>query len=288
MSPYSEPFRRWSQATGEPVVVGLSELRTTDLEEVARRYDLEFVAVFGSSVEPERRPRDLDLALMPRSPRRRPSQVELLHVLSDATEHYALDLVWLPTADWALRSQVARNGVSLLESRPGAFREFQLACYWQAVDSQWWRDRKQAYLDRFLNRTCRMDRDLITERLLQMTQYINELDLVLSEDEAEFYRNPLLHRTAERDIELLVECAARINTEVGESRGIPPSDYYSSFFSLKGDLDDDSLRRLADSARLRNLLVHQYERVELKEVYSTVKESLPLWREYLERVRKLL
>ena len=107
-------------------------------------------------------------------------------------------------------------------------------------------------------------------------------------EESAFHTNPLLHRTAERDIELLVECAARINTEIGDSKGIPPSDYYSSFFALKGLLEDEKLRRLADSARFSNLLVHQYEKVDLKEVYATVRETLPLWRHDIDKIQEFL
>ena len=112
-----------------------------------------------------------------------------------------------------------------------------------------------------------MERDLMVERLLRMSQYLAELELVLEQEESAFHTNPLLYRTAERDIELLVECAARINT---------------------GLLEDEKLRRLADSARFSNLLVHQYEKVDLKEVYATVRETLPLWRDDIDKVQEFL
>lgn len=68
-----------------------------------------------------------------------------------------------------------------------------------------------------------------------MTRHLGELETVLQHSLEDFSANPLLLRTAERDTELLVECAAKINTAIGQSKGIPPSDYYSSFFALTPD-----------------------------------------------------
>lgn len=268
--------------------MGLPAFEYPQLAATARQHALEFVAVFGSSTDPGcPRPADLDLAVMPR-PGHRLDRIELFQDLSNQLQRGDIDLVCLPGADWPVCSQIARTGRPLYEIKPGVFQDFQRANYWRTVDSGSWRTRKREYLKRFLQRRLRMDADLIVERLLRMSQYLAELELVLEQDEGAFLQNPLLHRTAERDIELLVECAARINTEIGESKGIPPSDYYSSFFALKGLLEDEKLRRLADSARLRNLLVHQYERVELTDVYATVRDTLPLWRDYLDKIQEVL
>lgn len=263
-------------------------LQNANLAEPARAHGLEFVVVFGSTTRGRRAPRDFDLAVMPQVHAQRPDRLALLGDLCESLGRADVDLVWLPTASWVLASEVARSGQVLYEERPGLFGSFRRASHWRSVDSDVWRHRKRAYLDRFLRGELHMDRDLVTEKLLQMTNYLQELELVLDRPQDEFYTNPLLHRTAERTLELLVECGARINTEVGESRGIPPSDYYSSFFALQGDLDGELLRRLADCARLRNLLVHQYEKVGLEEVYATVRDTLPLWRDYVAGVRDLL
>ena len=97
--------------------------------------------------------------------------------------------------------------------------------------------------------------------------------------------NRLLLRTAERDTELLVEFAAKINTEIGLDKGIPPSDYYSSFFALVPDwLDRDLATELAKLARLRDMLIHQYENVHPHQVYAAVVRGAPLWRAYLKLI----
>lgn len=88
---------------------------------------------------------------------------------------------------------------------------------------------------------------------------------------------------------MLVECAARINTAIGQSRGIPPSDYYSSFFALVPDwLERETASGLADAARLRSLLVHQYENVSPGQVHASAGATAPLWRRYLQAVQERL
>jgi uncharacterized protein YutE (UPF0331/DUF86 family) len=85
----------------------------------------------------------------------------------------------------------------------------------------------------------------------------------------------------------LVESAARINHEIGKSKSIPPSDDYSSFFALVPDwLDRDIASELAAVAKLRNMLVHQYEDLEARQIYEIAEKSASLWRLYLEAVSR--
>ncbi|MEW6280164.1 MAG: HepT-like ribonuclease domain-containing protein [Candidatus Eremiobacterota bacterium] len=58
-----------------------------------------------------------------------------------------------------------------------------------------------------------------------------------------------------------------------------PSDYYSSFFAL--GLDRDTAGELAEVARLRNMLVHQYEDVRPEQVHQAALHSASLWRVYI-------
>ncbi len=123
---------------------------------------------------------------------------------------------------------MARDGICLLGE--AAFERFRESAFWRRIDSGWWRQAEKRYLSRFLRGEVALDTDLIRRRLIQMTQYLSELEMVIKQSLPEFVSNPLLLRTAERDTELLVECAAKINTAIGQAKGIPPSDDYSSFF----------------------------------------------------------
>lgn len=257
------------------------------LKTISQRHSLGFVALFGSTALGATG-RDVDIAVMPLSPLDDLTDREgLFEELSRALEPAHLDLTLLSNASWLLAWQVARDGICLLGQ--SAFDRFRELAFWRKVDSQWWSWAERSYLANFLSREKTMDKDLIQRRLVQMAQYLSELEMVLGHSQEQFESNPLLLRTAERDTELLVECAAKINTAVGQSKNIPPSDYYSSFFSLVPDwLDRESAGELAKVARLRNMLIHQYEDVRPEQVYQAAKRAAPLWRTYLQAVSQKL
>ena len=250
---------------------------------IAEKHALDFVTLFGSTARGILG-RDVDLAVMPRAPLDDlSSQEELYEDLCTALHPAVVDLTFLPNASWLLNWQVARDGICLLGGP--VFERFREAAYWRKADSQSWSRAERQYLAKFLLGEVKMDRDLVCRHLTQMTQYVSELEMVLRHGQEEFESNPLLLRTAERDTELLVEFAAKINTEIGLDKGIPPSDYYSSFFALVPDwLDRDLATELAKLARLRDMLIHQYENVHPHQVYAAVVRGAPLWRAYLKLI----
>ena len=67
--------------------------------------------------------------------------------------------------------------------------------------------------------------------------------------------------------------------------GIPPADYYYSFFSMArtGWITKETAEALAELARLRNVLVHRYEELPLDTLHARL-SSLPHWRTYLKAV----
>lgn len=257
------------------------------LQALSERHHLQFVTLFGSSAR-EGRGRDVDIAVLGDfTLNSGPDAVQVWEELSDLLSPSPVDVAVLDFGSWLLNWQVARDGKCLWGH--SAFERFCEAAYWRRTDAGWWRGEEKAYLARFLKREVTVDWELLRRRLAMMSQYLGELEMVLANSEAEFLANPLLLRTAERDTELLVECAAKINTALGQLKGIPPSDYYSSFFALAPDyLDRELLTELARLARLRNLLVHQYEDVQPFQVYAACRKAAPLWRAYLEGITRRL
>lgn len=144
-----------------------------------QEYNLDFIALFGSTAR-EGRGRDMDLAVMPRDPdlsveRRSQLYEDLCRALAPAP----VDLAWLPNASWLLSWKVARDGRALCETRPGQWDSFRQAAYWRRVDSAMWRRLEREYLERFLRRETGLDRELIQRKLLQMSTYLAELEMVL-------------------------------------------------------------------------------------------------------------
>ncbi|MCE7873364.1 DUF86 domain-containing protein [bacterium CPR1] len=255
------------------------------IDQLARDCGLDLVLQFGSSLSSEC-PGDLDLAL--EGPGDRPD--DLVERFCHGLQRGDLDLAWLPTAGWLLNWEAARAPRVLFESTPGSFAEFRnAACRRWMEARRLWSRRDRAYTRRLLQGETVLNRDLILRRLAQMTRHLRELEETLPGSESEFVARHQIYHAAERLLELLVEDAAAVNTEVALAvAGVPASDYYSSFFSLQsaGWIDAELARALAPCASMRNILVHRYETIELPALYRRLRESVPFWRAYLRRIEE--
>ena len=260
------------------------------MAEAARNDGLRLLVAFGSSLKEGSHPNDLDLALLPAGGWTEAPDDGLWGRWTTALGRGDLDLIWLPSANWQLCRQVALHGEVVYESRPGLWRDVQVSLGLRAAASDGWRAREKEYLTRLLEGTTGMDRDLVRRKATLFGQYLRDLEQIMAASQADFDHRGL-HYAAERLIELLVEQAGWINTEVSQSiAGIPPSDYYSSFFSMSraGWLELPTAQALAELARLRNALVHHYEDVPLDTLHSRITLSLPHWRTYLTSVTSRL
>lgn len=260
------------------------------IADFARKENLSLVLLFGSRAQDQSRDdSDLDLALQPCNPDAEPEGIE--RRLINALKRSDLDLLWLPHASALARARVASTARLLYEDQPSRFRHFVQEAILRQSDSRVWAENDLQFVTRSLERDWKMDRDLVLRKLAQLAEYLEQLEQVMEVDQTTFARDFRIHRVAERQIELLVECAGKLNTEIAQSLAkIPPSDYYSSFFCLAatGWLDDDTAGRLATLAGLRNRLVHQYEDIRLPRLFKACQSSLPDWRAYLTSLTKHL
>ena len=232
---------------------------------------------------------DWDLALMPGSTEVASQVVEERFV--QRLRRDDLDFLWLPTAGPLVRSQVALHGEALYESHPNEFSWFRIQSQLARDDQRPWTRSNQRFIQRNLENDWQMDRDLVTRKLASLTRYLLELKQILPGSLEEFESDFRIYRVAERQVELLVECAASINTEVAQSVAkIPPSDYYSSFHSMAaaGWLEREVAVRLSNLAGLLNRLVHQYEDIRLPRLYKACSDSLGDWDRYLATVSQHL
>lgn len=265
-----------------------------DLGELAQAgadLDLEFIVLFGSRARGSAREEsDVDLAVMPSSSTPG-GALDVLRVLAHRLKRSDLDLVWLPGAPWLLEWEVSRHGQLVEERRPGSFESYRRYTVMRRADCQAWRRRKRDYVDRFLKGDMTLDILLVEDRIVQMARYLRELDRVFQAGAERFRADALIHHAGERLLELLVECAVAVNTEVAQVvAGIPPSDYDSSFFSMYqvGWIVRETAHQLADCASLRNRLVHQYQKVDIDDLYRVLESSVPHWRRYVQAVRDRL
>lgn len=262
-----------------------------DFEAFGKDHGLAWIALFGSRARGSERPgSDWDIAVMPCDAAGDSGLLDVAAGLARLLRRSNVDVAWMPSASWLLAWQVARDGRLLQEAQPGAFARFRRAAWRRKTDSRHWSERSGTFVERYLAGRLAMDVELLRENLAQMVQCCGELESLVESSEETFVADFRVHRAAERVLELLVECASTINTEVGEDSKIAPSDYYSSFSTLHacGWIDAATAETLARSASLRNVLVHQYAKVKLPELYRSLRESTPVWRTYVQAVHERL
>lgn len=110
-------------------------------------------------------------------------------------------------------------------------------------------------------------------KLRRLSQLGEDLDAVGDVDEQLLLRERLTLHALERIITQVVETASSIASHVVVSRDSPaPTTYRGSFVELAriGVIDEGLAATLGDAAGMRNLLVHNYARVDLAIVASAV------------------
>ncbi len=136
-----------------------------------------------------------------------------------------------------------------------------------------------------------IDRDLVRRKLSRMNMYLDKLAPIAAKSFKEYLSDFYLKVSAERLIQLIVECASDINNHVVlELKQRPPEDYASSF--IKAAEVGLISRQLADllkgSGGMRNIIVHEYMEIDDKKVYSVLARAISDFKEYIKQVDRFL
>ncbi|HAP31472.1 MAG TPA: hypothetical protein DCQ14_00215 [Firmicutes bacterium] len=136
-----------------------------------------------------------------------------------------------------------------------------------------------------------VNRQVAERKLSKLKGYLEELSAYqdLSWDE---YRASFPHRrTVERLLQLIVDVAVDINTHaVVDAKESPPADSFDSFMRAAnlGMFPDEFAQKIAPSTGERNIIVHEYEKIDDALVYQSIRVALPMYRQYLAFVRDFL
>jgi len=106
-------------------------------KEIAEKYDLAFLAVFGSQATGKTHPQsDIDIAFSRDVPTSLKEEVALAFDLSQIVKREDIDLVNLSAAPPLLLHCVSREGVVLFEREPGLFAEFQMYAFKRYIEAK--------------------------------------------------------------------------------------------------------------------------------------------------------
>ena len=119
------------------------------LKEVARRYDLDLIVLFGSWAKGRaRKDSDVDVAVRARKRRWGDAEWELGLVsdVADALESSGeVDVAFLNGADPLLLFEVASDGLPLFEAEPAGFAQFCSYAARRYEDNRKWFERRRRY-----------------------------------------------------------------------------------------------------------------------------------------------
>lgn len=137
----------------------------------------------------------------------------------------------------------------------------------------------------------RLDPDVIRNKLAELSRTLDELARVGEVDAARLGRDSLVRAAVERFVTRLVDLAVDVNTHLTVARlGRAPGDYRSSFL-LAAEveaIDTELAKRLAPSVGMRNVVIHEYDRLDLERLAAAIPLALIDFREYVRQVARFV
>ena len=113
----------------------------------------------------------------------------------------------------------------------------------------------------------------IERRLDELSERLARLEPLRAKSRAEFDEDPYLRDIVERNLEIAIQCCIDISHRlIALENAQKPSDYYEAIIRLSelGILSTDFASRLAPIAGFRNILAHEYLKVDWDLVYSNL------------------
>ena len=132
-----------------------------------------------------------------------------------------------------------------------------------------------------------MDSERILSKISELEKYIGELNQILPDSEAEYTSSIKNRRATERILQISVECILDICAiMVKELRLGPPSDEDDLLSLLSEKIP--SIDKIRQMKSFRNLLVHQYGKIDNQLVYKIALEDSSDFQLFIKEIKKLL
>lgn len=130
-----------------------------------------------------------------------------------------------------------------------------------------------------------VDRDLLLRKLADLDQYVDQVSEFRTVTVAEYRRDWKTQRIIERTLQMAIEACLDVANHVVADRELRVASTYAEIFDVLGDagLLEGSLRQaMIRVARFRNLLVHDYARIDPAIVVRILREGLDDFRRFRE------
>jgi len=136
-----------------------------------------------------------------------------------------------------------------------------------------------------------IDIELITRKIKFINEDLKNLSLFKNCSLSDYLKDDLKKAAIERILEKIINRIIDINYHIlKEEYETMPEDYYNSFIDLgkKMVIPPSFAKEIAESTGLRNALAHEYETIDDKKVYESIKIALVQVPKYLKLIVKFL
>lgn len=136
-----------------------------------------------------------------------------------------------------------------------------------------------------------LDNDRLLEKMDELEKYLRELEEYLPEEEEDYLNSGLTKRACERAFQLASENLLDICNLIISEKGFGiPTDSKDCIRKLaeNGVIPESLSTRLEELVGFRNLLVHQYGRVDDSKAYTYLNVELKDFYEFIETIDKYI
>ncbi len=120
--------------------------------------------------------------------------------------------------------------------------------------------------------------EIISARLERLKGYLLLLKNVRKLGPARFREDPFVRGAAERYLHLSIECLLDIGNHIIADRNFEKPETYADIFEVLAAhrvISGKLMREVEGMAAFRNILVHDYLKIDPEKVFGVIKEKLP-------------
>lgn len=136
-----------------------------------------------------------------------------------------------------------------------------------------------------------VDKLLMGRKLAEMETYLSQIREFSKVSVSGYRKDWRTQRIVERTLQILIELCIDIANHLISDRGMRlPTGYADTFMVLTENkvIGKGLLKKMEKMARFRNVIVHQYERIDPTIVVSILRNDLPDFVKYRKAVIKFL
>lgn len=136
-----------------------------------------------------------------------------------------------------------------------------------------------------------VDKNLIMIKIDKIKEYLGYLQAVRKHSLAEFRNDPQIFGSAERFLHLAIECAIDIGNHIISDLHLQKPGSNREIFEILNEnklIGDDLRNSLCKMAQFRNILVHDYLKIDREIVFNILQHNLSDLEQFVTEVIKSL